>query len=124
MWWVVNKQEKRLIDCFAEKDQCAISLDQEWLEVPEHVLPGNCKVHTADDGSLSLVGSEDKNGPKWDALRITRNALLAGCDWTQGMDSPLTSEVKSSWASYRQSLRDLPQQNSDPDNASWPRKPS
>jgi len=40
--------------------------------------------------------------------RNTRNALLASSDWTQMPDSPLTDEVKVSWATYRSSLRDLP----------------
>ena len=37
--------------------------------------------------------------------RNTRNDLLAASDWTQANDSPLTDEAKTSWASYRSSLR-------------------
>ena len=40
--------------------------------------------------------------------RIQRDVLLSACDWTQGNDSPLSVELKESWATYRQSLRDLP----------------
>ena len=40
--------------------------------------------------------------------RATRNQLLASSDWTQMPDSPLTDEAKTSWATYRSSLRDLP----------------
>ena len=40
--------------------------------------------------------------------RIIRNQLLAESDWTQFNDSPLTGELKTSWATYRQTLRDLP----------------
>ena len=39
--------------------------------------------------------------------RTTRNKLLADSDWTQMNDSPLTNEVKTAWATYRQELRDL-----------------
>lgn len=42
-------------------------------------------------------------------LRSTRDSLLGGCEWTQVSDSPLSAELKAEWASYRQALRDLPQ---------------
>ena len=41
-------------------------------------------------------------------FRLERNRRLANCDWTQGNDSPLTSDKKTEWATYRQALRDLP----------------
>ena len=45
-------------------------------------------------------------------LRLERNRRLAKCDWTQGNDSPLTSDKKTEWATYRQALRDLPASSS------------
>jgi hypothetical protein len=42
-----------------------------------------------------------------EANRITRNKLLVDTDWTQMNDSPLSNEVKTSWATYRQELRGL-----------------
>ena len=39
--------------------------------------------------------------------KIKRSALLSGCDWTQSSDSPLTTENKTLWATYRQALRDM-----------------
>ena len=41
-------------------------------------------------------------------LRLHRNKKLQACDWTQGADSPLTDAKKTEWATYRQSLRNLP----------------
>ena len=41
-------------------------------------------------------------------FRLERNRRLAKCDWTQGNDSPLTTDKKTEWATYRQALRDLP----------------
>ena len=41
-------------------------------------------------------------------LRAKRNTLLTESDWTQYNDSPLDDEAKTSWATYRQELRDLP----------------
>jgi hypothetical protein len=60
----------------------------------------------------------------WDRFRRERDALLVSSDWSQGNDSPLTDEVKTSWATYRQELRDLPETySSDPNAVVWPEAP-
>ena len=43
--------------------------------------------------------------------RSERNKLLADTDWTQGNDSPLSSDKKTEWANYRTALRNLPSTN-------------
>ena len=58
---------------------------------------------------------------KWKVIRKQRDDLLIASDWTQGADVPST--IKTPWATYRTSLRDVPTQ-SDPDNITWPTKPS
>lgn len=63
------------------------------------------------------------NEPLMEALRSQRNQLLQQCDWTQLADSPLSNESKSAWASYRQALRDLPENCEDPSNPQWPQEP-
>ena len=40
-------------------------------------------------------------------IRMRRNGLLARTDWTQLPDSPLSTDMKNAWATYRQELRDL-----------------
>lgn len=39
--------------------------------------------------------------------RTKRDELLVASDWTQMNDSPLTNELKTAWATYRQELRDV-----------------
>lgn len=41
-------------------------------------------------------------------LRHERNRLLAGSDWTQLADAPLTKAELEAWAAYRKALRDMP----------------
>ena len=57
--------------------------------------------------------------------RVTRNKLLADTDWTQMNDSPLSNEDKTSWATYRQELRDLSDLDAWPNLADddWPVEP-
>ena len=60
-------------------------------------------------------------------LRNKRNELLKESDWTQMSDSPLTDSKKTEWATYRQSLRDLPSNNSSAtsiDDVTFPSVPS
>jgi hypothetical protein len=54
-------------------------------------------------------------------MRNRRNALLQGCDWTQVPDAPVDA---AAWAVYRQQLRDLPANTTDPRNVVWPEPPS
>lgn len=55
-----------------------------------------------------------------DQIRAKRNRLLSECDWTQAPDAPVDQQA---WATYRQSLRDLPANTTDPLNVAWPEKP-
>lgn len=55
-----------------------------------------------------------------DELRNKRNQLLTATDWTQVADAPID---KAAWATYRQALRDIPQQEGFPDNVVWPVAP-
>lgn len=59
-------------------------------------------------------------------LRIERNSKLALTDWSQGDDVPVG--IKTAYQTYRQSLRDLPANQTPSDNElsniTWPTKPS
>lgn len=59
----------------------------------------------------------------WVDLRVRRDGLLSLCDWTQVTDAPLTDAQRQAWAVYRQALRDLPSNTSDPFNVIWPEEP-
>ena len=55
------------------------------------------------------------------AIRYNRDRLLAASDWTQVADAPVDV---AAWATYRQALRDVPQQEGFPDNITWPEMPT
>ena len=50
----------------------------------------------------TLIGT-----PLMRELRRHRNYRLQECDWTQGVDSPLSDSKKAEWQTYRQALRDI-----------------
>ena len=57
----------------------------------------------------------------WSKFRDIRDQLLSACDWTQVPDAPVD---QAAWAAYRQQLRDLPANTTDPSNPAWPERPS
>lgn len=61
----------------------------------------------------------------WDMLRSERNRKLSESDIYVLADrwASYTVEQQSAWSSYRQALRDLPENTTDPFNPVWPIKP-
>tara|TARA_R110002167_G_scaffold65322_2_gene184621 strand:+ start:446 stop:823 length:378 start_codon:yes stop_codon:yes gene_type:complete len=57
----------------------------------------------------------------WSDLTFNRNELLQSSDWTQVSDAPVDH---AAWATYRQELRDLPENTEDPRNPVWPTRPN
>lgn len=65
------------------------------------------------------------------AIRLERNAKLAGSDWTQVADAPITAEQVAEATAYRQALRDMtsdmienPQNYPNNDSIPWPVAPT
>ena len=54
-------------------------------------------------------------------VRLARDIALQQSDWTQVADAPVD---QAAWATYRQALRDIPEQDSFPDNVVWPTPPT
>ena len=66
--------------------------------------------------------ADPADGKTWDDIRADRDTRLATTDWSQGSDVP--NATKTKWQTYRQDLRDIPQKQTDPNNITWPTKPS
>ena len=58
------------------------------------------------------------------ALREERNRRLAETDWQIVRHKELGTNIPAALKTYRQELRDLPANTSDPANPTWPVKPS
>ena len=49
----------------------------------------------------------------WTKVTLIRNFLLMDSDWTQLGDAPISTDEKAKWTTYRQKLRDIPQDQKD-----------
>ena len=58
-----------------------------------------------------------------DEIRARRDRLLAATDWAVLPDSPLDAQSLEAVKTYRQALRDVPQQEYFPGAITWPRMP-
>lgn len=57
----------------------------------------------------------------WEDIRNERNLLLLASDWINMPDSNPSN--KQAWLDYRQVLRDIPQNFTNPEDVIWPQKP-
>jgi len=57
------------------------------------------------------------------SARDSRDNLLSECDWVIVMSLEAGRAIPAEWATYRQALRDLPQQAGFPVTINWPVKP-
>jgi hypothetical protein len=90
---------------------------EDWLADP------TCNIGDVWDGEKFITpgSTEEEIDSEWRMLRSSRNVLLSACDWTQIADAPVDDLA---WAVYRQALRDLPSNTTDPFNPVWPEMPA
>ena len=107
-----------------EADEHYVELKEEptvgrWVKEGSTVRPMTEAERDAELASLKLVADAKNN-------RQHRNMLLMESDWTQVPDSPLSNAKKTSWATYRTELRNLPSHSNWPDLEikDWPSAPS
>ena len=74
---------------------------------------------TIDQALVDAAAAEIQVEAQWNELRLTRNRLISETDYLALSDSTLSADM----AAYRQALRDLPANTTDPANPVWPTKP-
>jgi len=102
--------------CQIEDEPFEVHADLVWIDCDETITAR----HTYVDGNF-VDPPEWSDSYKWNELRETRDAFLFQSDWTQLSDAPV--DDAGAWATYRQALRDLPANTSDPKNPTWPTRP-
>ena len=96
--------------------QDAMMPGMDVVEVDARV-DGPCKV--VDGAIVSLPVDADAITAR--QVRAERNHKLTASDWTQVADAPVDA---AAWATYRQALRDVPDQVGFPNNVTWPQPPA
>jgi hypothetical protein len=89
------------------KEETPQKINNVWTQVWD--------VFNASEDEIEQRTEEESNN-----VRSERDGLLMESDWTQVLDAPVD---RSTWAVYRQLLRNVPGQPGFPWNVSWPEKP-
>lgn len=74
--------------------------------------------YSVADMDADAIAAKDAEQAK--SVRDQRNTKLAESDWTQLTDAPINSAL---WATYRQALRNVPDQAGFPWEVTWPTQP-
>jgi hypothetical protein len=122
---VINRENLHVESIYHEKLRKSLLLDFPvekfvHLIVPDEMSKKSLKAIKNNEEYELLVDEERvlKN------IRYQRNILLDKTDKYVTIDYPhATEEVKQAWLDYRQSLRDLPANTTDPENPVWPSPP-
>ena len=115
--------------------------DSEIVDVPAHTVAA----HTDEDGNdvaeedvattyvqTHFIGDDTAKDARilaeeWTRIRAERDRLLTSSDWTQANDTALASAKVTAWATYRTSLRTLPEDQKAKTtyaDITWPTQPS
>ena len=114
-----NGQILRNLTCSDEYLEINMSENDKYIEgyykSPEYIIQDGKAVEQDED-------------PKEIKLRnlTLRGSLLRASDWTQIPDSPLSSDKKTEYQTYRQALRDITTPSNWPnlEDSDWPTTPS
>jgi hypothetical protein len=82
----------------------------------DDLQPGETAATDIPAATLEAIASDE--------ARAARDAALRACDWTVGVDAPLTANQVAAWKAYRQALRDVPEQVGFPSSIDWPAAPA
>ena len=120
--YYVAKRDSEIVD--VEAHTIAAHTDEDGNDVAEEdVATTYVQTHFVGDDTAKtarLLAEE------WTNIRRERDKLLTESDWTQSSDTALVSAKVTAWATYRTSLRDLPDDQSSETtyaDITWPDKP-
>ena len=133
-WVIVNNETLESATTYSSEPDVQLEYHGDWgnpelfthVKIPDGYKSNLTLAQRDLDGVIQIVENpnDNKNEIALQSIRAIRNSKLMKCDWTQFIDSPLSTEKKAEWAAYRQSLRDLPSTVTDPTNVTWPAPPS
>ena len=110
--------------------QAIIRVYPQVSEIHDNIgaLDANGNLIAIDQTLVDAAAAELEVEAQWKELRQKRNRLLAETDWVsmKALDASIDGlgiQLPQVWMDYRQALRDLPANTTDPANPDWPVKP-
>ena len=93
------------------------------IGTPEDKTTWTVQPSALQSAAQPIIDAFNPDASQWSELRRLRNRRLTSCDWTQLGDAQLTGSKVTEWQTYRQVLRDVPENTADPAVVEWPTPP-
>jgi hypothetical protein len=106
---VVQDANGNWVQAYVERDMFAEYVDEEGVTVTK----------ASQEEAYTLT----KDAAAALAARNTRDGLIASCDWMAIKAFEGGTTVGTDWATYRQALRDVTNQEGFPNDITWPEQP-
>ena len=111
--------------------ECFVTIDETGEVIPYHVTSEDTESYgielynlltTTQVGSVAACPQSEIDEDAARSVRAERNAILLRYDWIANQDVTLTNQAD--WLTYRQHLRDIPEQAGFPHVIDWGTEPS
>lgn len=96
----------------------SLAPNAEWVVTGDTIRWDSPDIAQPTDAEIDAEVARLTADEPWAALRAERDRLLAETDWWAVADRTMSDEQ----IAYRQALRDLPANTTDPANPVWPTK--
>ena len=91
--------------------------------MPRYKIVNNVRSELTAEEEAEIDARREAADLDMNEVRGQRDGQLRGTDWTQLGDAALAGHTAEEWATYRQTLRDLPQTYSRVSEVVWPNDP-
>ena len=85
---------------------------------------GDCSIQQVEGGYQIVANPEPTDAELADGTRNNRDRLISETDFYLLHDYPIDSKNLEELKTYRQALRDIPEQSGFPKEVTWPEQPS
>lgn len=121
---VVNNQIREMTDIeMAENGRRELKDGEKLVNGKLEVVPCPNKLHSWNKTKEIWEKDQNKFDSEWTDIRSEREKRLKETDYLMFPDITITEIQRKDVETYRQALRDIPENNSDPLNIKWPVKP-
>ena len=91
--------------------------------MPRQKIVNNVYVDVTPEEEAEMAAEVEAYDLNLDMVRQQRNGMLSGTDWTQIGDATLGDHTAEEWRTYRQALKDIPQNYTRVSTVVWPNDP-
>ena len=91
--------------------------------MPRYKIVNNVRIELTAEEEAEMDAQAEAADLDMNHIRGQRDGQLRGTDWTQIGDAALADHTAEEWATYRQTLRDLPATYSRVSEVVWPNDP-